>query len=157
MVDIISQPEVLEGVKQREQLFRDGLEAIQAKYPIIDEVRGKGLLLGLALTEEWRGRAKDIYAAAIEHGLFVLVAGANVVRLTPSLIITESDIKEGLDKLEAAIASLVKTLNEPLAHLVSGDLQEKDVCRSSNYSIRLLITTYLCRRIRFWLHVFTGR
>ncbi|KUJ00769.1 aspartate aminotransferase family protein [Vibrio sp. MEBiC08052] len=106
VVNIISQPQVLDGVKEKEQLFRDGLERINAKYPIFSEIRGKGLLLGAVLTEAWQGRARDILQAAGKAGVLVLVAGPNVVRFTPSLVIEDADIQEGLLRLEKAIASL---------------------------------------------------
>lgn len=106
VVDEVTKPEVLAGVKQREQWFREGLDRINAKYPIFAEVRGKGLLLGAALNEEWQGRARDILLAAGEEGLMVLVAGANVVRFTPSLVIDKADIDEGMARLERAIARL---------------------------------------------------
>lgn len=106
VVDEVTKPEVLAGVKQREQWFREALAEINAKYPIFDEVRGKGLLLGAALNEEWQGRARDILLAAGEEGLMVLVAGANVVRFTPSLVIDKADIDEGMARLERAIAKL---------------------------------------------------
>jgi len=107
VVDIISQPETLAGVIEREALFREGLEKINAKYHVFSEVRGKGLLLGAALNEEWQGRARDILVAAGKQGLMILMAGANVVRMTPSLIIEKEEIEEGLARLEKAIASLV--------------------------------------------------
>ncbi|MDW6091690.1 aspartate aminotransferase family protein [Vibrio rhizosphaerae] len=106
VVNITSQPEVLQGVKEKEQLFREGLERINGKYPIFSEIRGKGLLLGAELTEAWHGRARDILQAAGKAGLLVLVAGPNVVRFTPSLVIEDVDIQEGLSRLEKAIASL---------------------------------------------------
>ncbi|MDW6002764.1 aspartate aminotransferase family protein [Vibrio mangrovi] len=106
VVDITSQPQVLQGVKEKEQLFRDGLQQINAKYPIFSEIRGKGLLLGAVLTEAWQGRSREILQAAGKEGVLVLVAGANVVRFTPSLIIDDTDIHEGLQRLEKAIASL---------------------------------------------------
>ena len=107
VVDIISQPETLAGVIEREALFREGLEKINAKYNVFSEVRGKGLLLGAALNEEWQGRARDILVAAGKQGLMILMAGANVVRMTPSLIIEKEEIEEGLARLDKAIASLV--------------------------------------------------
>jgi acetylornithine/N-succinyldiaminopimelate aminotransferase len=106
VVDEVSKPEVLAGVKEREQWFRDALEQINAKYPIFAEVRGKGLLLGAALNEEWQGRARDVLLAAVEEGLMVLVAGTNVVRFTPSLVIDKADVDEGMARLERAIAKL---------------------------------------------------
>ncbi|MGD8111461.1 aspartate aminotransferase family protein [Vibrio sp. TRT 21S02] len=107
VVDLVSQPETLEGVKAREALFREGLTKINDKYQIFSEVRGKGLLLGAALNEEWQGRARDVLVAAGQQGLMILVAGANVVRFTPSLVISQQEIEEGLAKLDKAIASLV--------------------------------------------------
>ncbi|CCN85514.1 Succinylornithine transaminase/acetylornithine aminotransferase [Vibrio nigripulchritudo SFn27] len=107
VVDVVSQPDVLEGVKEREALFREGLSRINNKHPIFSEIRGKGLLLGAALNEEWQGRARDILVAAGNEGLMVLVAGANVVRFTPSLVISKEEVEEGLARLEKAIASLV--------------------------------------------------
>ncbi|HCG8222372.1 aspartate aminotransferase family protein [Vibrio parahaemolyticus] len=107
VVNEVTKPEVLAGVLEREALFRAGLEKINAKYNLFSEVRGKGLLLGAALNEEWQGRARDVLVAAGKQGLLVLVAGANVVRFTPSLVITQQEIEEGLAKLDKAIATLV--------------------------------------------------
>ncbi len=107
VVEEVTKPEVLAGVLEREAMFREGLEKINAKYNIFSEVRGKGLLLGAALNEEWQGRARDVLVAAGKQGLMVLVAGANVVRFTPSLVITQQEIEEGLAKLDKAIATLV--------------------------------------------------
>ncbi|HHC6599301.1 TPA: aspartate aminotransferase family protein [Vibrio parahaemolyticus] len=107
VVNEVTKPEVLAGVLDREALFRTGLEKINAKYNLFSEVRGKGLLLGAALNEEWQGRARDVLVAAGKQGLLVLVAGANVVRFTPSLVITQQEIEEGLAKLDKAIATLV--------------------------------------------------
>ncbi|MDF2154703.1 aspartate aminotransferase family protein [Vibrio sp. CAU 1672] len=107
VVEEVSKPETLQGVKEREALFREGLAKINSKYHIFSEVRGKGLLLGAALNDEWQGRARDVLVAAGKQGLMVLVAGANVVRFTPSLVITKQEIEEGLAKLDKAIATLV--------------------------------------------------
>lgn len=107
VVDIVSQPETLAGVKQREAWFREGLTKINDKYHVFSEIRGQGLLLGAALNEQWQGRSRDILLAAGEHGLMLLVAGPNVIRMTPSLLITQQEIEQGLAKLEQAIATLV--------------------------------------------------
>ncbi|EOU2464120.1 aspartate aminotransferase family protein [Vibrio navarrensis] len=107
VVSEVSKPETLQGVKEREALFREGLSKINDKYQIFSEIRGKGLLLGAVLNEEWQGRARDILVAAGKEGLLVLVAGMNVVRFTPSLVITKQEIEEGLAKLDKAIATLV--------------------------------------------------
>ena len=105
--DTVNTDEVLAGVKEREELFREGFAAINEKYNVFTEVRGKGLLLGAVLTEDFAGRAKDFLVASAEHGLMSLVAGVNVIRFTPSLVIPLEDIKEGLERFEKAVASLV--------------------------------------------------
>ncbi|WP_394243569.1 aspartate aminotransferase family protein [Vibrio astriarenae] len=107
VVDVVSDPQVLAGVKEREAWFREGLEALNNKYHLFSEIRGKGLLLGAALNADWQGRARDVLVAAGQQGLMVLVAGANVVRFTPSLVITKEEVDAGLARLDKALESLV--------------------------------------------------
>lgn len=106
VLDEVSKPNVLAGVKQREQWFRDALIEINEHYPIFSDIRGKGLLLGAVLNSDWQGRAHDILVAAGEEGLMVLMAGSHVVRFTPSLLIDKADIDEGMQRLQRAIAKL---------------------------------------------------
>ncbi|GAA0662710.1 aspartate aminotransferase family protein [Rheinheimera tangshanensis] len=106
--DTVNTPEVLNGVKQREQLFREGLAAINAKYDVFSEIRGQGLLLGAALNDKYQGKARDFMLAAADEGLMMLVAGYSVIRMTPSLIIPEADIAEGFKRLEKAVAKMVQ-------------------------------------------------
>lgn len=105
--DTVNTPEVLNGVKAREKLFKDALHAINAKYQVFSEVRGQGLLIGAALNTEWAGKSRDFMLAAAEQGLLVLMAGYNVVRFAPSLVIPEQDIVDGMARFDAAIAKLV--------------------------------------------------
>ncbi|MDD8059757.1 MULTISPECIES: aspartate aminotransferase family protein [Shewanella] len=107
VMDVVNTKEVLDGVKHREQLFRDGLAAINAKYNVFSEVRGKGLLLGAVLNEKYEGRSREFLVAAVAEGLMSLIAGANVVRFAPSLVIPEADIAEGLARFERAVAKVV--------------------------------------------------
>ena len=107
VIDIVDTPEVLDGVKARHQLFVNELNAINSKYNVFKEIRGMGLLIGAEVTEEYAGHAKDFLANAAQEGLLCLVAGPNVVRFTPSLIIPEADIKEGFARFERAVAKTV--------------------------------------------------
>ena len=107
VMDVVNTKEVLDGVKHREQLFRDGLAAINAKYNVFSEVRGKGMLLGAALNEKYEGRSRDFLVASVAEGVMTLMAGANVVRFAPSLVIPEADIAEGLARFERAVAKVV--------------------------------------------------
>ena len=105
--DTVNTPDVLNGVKKREQLFRDGLNAINEKYNVFSEVRGKGLLIGAVLNDKFEGRARDFLVASANNGLMNLVAGMNVIRFTPSLVIPFEDIKEGLARFEKAVSDVV--------------------------------------------------
>lgn len=107
VINEITKPGVLDAVETKSQRFRDGLKKINDQYGIFKEVRGMGLLLGAELTEDWAGRAKDFLGAALDEGLMMLIAGPNVLRFTPSLIIPDADIDEGLARFEKAVAKLV--------------------------------------------------
>jgi len=103
LLDIVSDPAVLQGVMDRRHRIETGLCALGEKYDVFSGVRGLGLLMGCMLTEPWQGKARDLMYAAQDEGVFVLVAGASVLRIAPSLIIPEEDIAEGLARLERAI------------------------------------------------------
>ncbi|QJR80566.1 aspartate aminotransferase family protein [Alteromonas pelagimontana] len=105
--DVVNDAAVLRGVTDKEKLFRELLDEINSKYNVFTEVRGKGLLLGCALNEEYAGRSRDFLNAATNEKLMCLVAGVNVVRFAPSLIIPEQDIREGLARFERAVAAVV--------------------------------------------------
>jgi acetylornithine/N-succinyldiaminopimelate aminotransferase len=106
--DTVNTEEVLTGVNTKAQLYIDGLNAINAKYNVFSEIRGKGLLIGAVLTEAYQGQAKAFLNAAMEEGLMTLVAGANIIRFAPSLVIPDADIAEGLARFEKAVAKLAK-------------------------------------------------
>ncbi|WP_100658013.1 aspartate aminotransferase family protein [Alteromonas flava] len=113
--DIVNTPEVMEGVLAKEALFRKHLDRINEKYQVFSEVRGKGMLLGCALNEKYQGRARDFMMAATEHHLMCLVAGANVIRFAPSLVIPDADIEAGLERFEKAVAQVVAATQESAA------------------------------------------
>lgn len=105
-VEEIAKPETLRNVIARGEQVRAGLAAIGQRYGIFDTVRGMGLLLGAPLSAAWKGRAKDVVAAALRQGLWILVAGPDVLRFAPSLLLTEAEAAEGLKRLDAACAEL---------------------------------------------------
>ena len=105
--DTVNTPEVLNGVKEKSALFRELLTNINDKYNVFTEIRGEGLLIGAVVTEQFKGRAKEFLVAGTEEGVMSLVAGADVVRFTPSLVIPEADIREGMARFEKAVAKVV--------------------------------------------------
>ena len=101
--DIINTTEVLDGVKARHALFMEGLRTINARREVFADIRGEGVWLGCELQEKWQDKAADVMRAAGDAGLLVLMAGPNVVRIAPSLIISLDEILEGLARLETAL------------------------------------------------------
>ncbi len=107
VMDEISSDAVLSGVRQKHQLFKEHFNQLQSEFDVFTEVRGEGLLLGIELAEAWHGKAKDFVNAALQEGVMILVAGPNVLRFAPSLIIPDEDIQEGVNRLRRAIERVV--------------------------------------------------
>ncbi|MEA3252809.1 MAG: aspartate aminotransferase family protein [Pseudomonadota bacterium] len=108
-LEYIDTPQVLEGVQRRHERFREHLDRLNSKYGVFQDVRGMGLLIGAQMAPEYEGRAKEILPLAIEEGVMALIAGPNVLRMAPSLVIPEADIDEGMARLDRAIARFVES------------------------------------------------
>ncbi|MEJ2177957.1 MAG: acetylornithine/succinyldiaminopimelate transaminase, partial [Gammaproteobacteria bacterium] len=106
VLEIVSSPELLGSVARKSDLLKHELEKLNQKYDLFAEVRGDGLLLGCELSEKWKGRARDILTRCAEQGLLILMAGNNVLRLAPPLIVEDGDIVGGVAIMEKAIKSL---------------------------------------------------
>ncbi|WP_035415769.1 aspartate aminotransferase family protein [Ferrimonas kyonanensis] len=106
VLGVVNTPDVLEGVTVKHRKFLEGLNAINDKYQVFSEVRGQGLLIGAVLNDDFAGRARDFLVASADEGLMCLVAGANVVRFTPSLVISDEEIELGLARFEKAVAKV---------------------------------------------------
>jgi succinylornithine transaminase family protein len=106
VLDMVNDPALLAGVRRRSELLHEGLGRLARRYGVFEPARGAGLLLGAPMSAAWKGKAKDVVNAALRQGLWCLIAGPDVLRLAPSLIIPEADIAEGLKRLEAACAEL---------------------------------------------------
>ena len=110
VLEIINTPEFLARVNHASEQLQKTLRGIIADYPqVFSEVRGKGLLLGLALSDKYRGRSKDVVAAAESEGLMLLVAGMDVIRIVPALIVSDKQIAEANQMLRKAIDAFLKS------------------------------------------------
>jgi acetylornithine/N-succinyldiaminopimelate aminotransferase len=107
VVDVLLAPGFLEGVRKKALLMRQRLAEVHDRHgDVIAEVRGEGLLLGLR-TNIPNGDLVDALRA--EHVLAV-AAGDNVVRLLPPLVISESEISEGMERLDRAASAIERSL-----------------------------------------------
>jgi acetylornithine aminotransferase len=83
--------------------LKEKLQELKAQFPIIKEIRGKGLLLGLLVGE----KAADIVTSARENEqLLVLLAGPEVVRILPPLNATKEELNKGLEALKLSFERL---------------------------------------------------
>lgn len=102
VVSRLSDPELQKGVVEKGEVLRKRFDQLRQRFPeLIKEVRGKGLILGLQLTQD----PTPIIKAARERGLLIITAGTNTLRFVPPLTITVEEIESGLNILEQAIES----------------------------------------------------
>ena len=70
----------------------------------VKEVRGRGLILGIQMSED----PTPVVKAARERGLLVITAGLNTLRFVPSLTVSGEEIVEGVKILEQALETVLK-------------------------------------------------
>ncbi|MBU6372203.1 MAG: aspartate aminotransferase family protein [Alphaproteobacteria bacterium] len=101
--DILNAPEFLARVQDISNHFGQALEGLKDRHPgLVQDVRGKGLLRGLKLSID----PKPVQNAARENKLLVGVAGDNVLRMAPPLVIEPSHIAEAVARLDAALGAV---------------------------------------------------
>lgn len=105
--DTINSPEVLQGINTKRALFIDELENINQQFNIFSQYKGKGLLFGAELTQPYHGKARDFLNVATEFKVMILNAGTSVLRFTPSLVISDEEIQEGMQRFAKAVAKVV--------------------------------------------------
>ena len=105
VLDVILAEGFIEHVAQMGLVLKQRLAELKDRHPnIIEQVRGEGLMIGL----KTRVLNTDFAAAARAAHLLTVPGGDNVVRLLPPLIITEDDIAEAFQRLDAACVALEK-------------------------------------------------
>lgn len=103
VLDVVLADGFLEHVRDVALVFRQGLAALQDRFPdIIEDVRGEGLMLGIKA----RIPVADLLKAVRAEKLLAVPAGDNVLRLLPPLITTAEDAREGLARIERAAEKL---------------------------------------------------
>jgi len=102
ILDVMAEPGFLDHVTAMGERLRSALEQMIPNHDhLFDSVRGKGLMLGLKLTDA--AVSRDFVAHARDnHNLLMVAAGENVVRILPPLVIDESHIAEAVEKLSEA-------------------------------------------------------
>ena len=105
-VRILLEENLLGHVEAMGRLLREKLEALQAKYSsLITEVRGMGLMAGIQFVESLS--SGDVCSAVREQGLLTAIAGDNVLRFVPPLVIQTEDVEEAAVMLDKTLATFV--------------------------------------------------
>jgi 4-aminobutyrate aminotransferase len=89
-----------------------GARALMAKHPIVGDVRGRGLMIGIELvrdrqTKERAARERDaVVREAFARGLLLLGAGANAIRVSPPLVLTKGQADTAVRILDESLAAV---------------------------------------------------
>jgi 4-aminobutyrate aminotransferase-like enzyme len=117
-IEVIESENLLEHSAKMGALLKKGLEALQARFEIIGDVRGEGLFLGIEIIESKAGkqpapdRALKLVTECENHGLLLGGGiptgglGTNTIRLCPPLVITEKQVATALDIIEDALSRI---------------------------------------------------
>jgi len=111
-INFLERERIIDKVVEQEKWLKERLESIKKKYPIIGDVRGRGLMIGVELVKDSAktpaaAEANAVRNSCLEKGLLIGVGGilTNVLRIQPPLVITD-------DQLDEAAAIIEKSLGE---------------------------------------------
>jgi len=102
--DVIEEEGLLENAKKVGKVFLEGVREIAARHPIITDVRGRALWIGLSLTDHDTAGAVEL--AAFRRGLLMLGCGDDAIRISPALTFREDQALVGLEIFEEAVAEV---------------------------------------------------
>ena len=103
---------LMRNAEELGHFLRGKLDALARRHPLIGEVRGCGLMIGIELVRNRRTRERAtserdaLVMAAFRRGLLVLAAGPNTIRLSPPLVITKDQAETAVTILDAALSDI---------------------------------------------------
>lgn len=118
-LDTITRPEFLARAIAIGKRMRSRLHALQSRFPrLIGDVRGLGPMLAIELVknvdtrEPWMEATQAVNAATLQRGLITIRAGlySNCVRFLPPLTLTDSEVDEGMDVVDASVAEVAERM-----------------------------------------------
>ncbi|EPT9255323.1 aspartate aminotransferase family protein [Vibrio alginolyticus] len=116
-MEAIEQDGLLDKAKADSQFMREKLLEMKAKYPVIGDVRGIGMLWGIELVTDHESKApaydeaEAVLYQCLNNGVSFKVSQGNVIQLSPPLVITREQLTEALAIFEEAIAKVCKDFN----------------------------------------------
>ncbi len=95
---------MLDNASSVGEIFLDGVRAIAERHPIITEVRGRALWIGLSFADH--DQALAVEQASFRKGLLMLGCGDDAIRISPPLVIREDQARAALEIFEEAGAEV---------------------------------------------------
>jgi 4-aminobutyrate aminotransferase-like enzyme len=114
-LDVIKSEHLMENARRLGGVTLKRLDEMKEKYEIVGDVRGLGLFVGAEIVKDKKSKARgekearDIMDYCFKHGLLLITAGRNTLRIIPPLNISEDELNEGLDILEEGISAINST------------------------------------------------
>jgi 4-aminobutyrate aminotransferase-like enzyme len=113
VLDVIQREDLVKRSATMGGIFIEGLRRLAAKRPCIGDVRGLGLMIGVEIVNDRASRepapqlTKRVQQAMRERGVLVSITGVHgcVLRITPPLVITESQVGMALETLDSALGA----------------------------------------------------
>ena len=111
-IEVLLDENLVENAAERGRQLHDGLTLLQEHYPVLGDVRGLGLMIGVEFsTPERRPDATTagrVLRRCLDQNLLLLNCGSykNVIRWIPPLVVTQDQIANGLAVFEAALADI---------------------------------------------------
>nr|WP_319557228.1 aspartate aminotransferase family protein [uncultured Vibrio sp.] len=116
-IEVIEQENLLDKAKVDSQFMCEKLLEMKAKYPVIGDVRGIGMLWGVELVADHKTKqrafdeAEAVLYQCLNNGVSFKISQGNVIQLSPPLIITREQLTQALAIVEDAIAKVCKDFN----------------------------------------------
>ncbi|MEK9634910.1 MAG: aminotransferase class III-fold pyridoxal phosphate-dependent enzyme, partial [Opitutae bacterium] len=102
VLDVIEKEDLVKAAREKGLALREGLSRLVERFPsILVEVRGRGLMLALALKDD----PADLIASLRERGLLVVGAAGNSIRFLPPLNASDAEIQKALNVTEEALTA----------------------------------------------------
>jgi 4-aminobutyrate aminotransferase-like enzyme len=117
-LEVMKTERLMENAKRLGEVAVKRLNEMEGRYEIVGDVRGLGLFVGAEIVKSKKSKvrgeqeAHQIMEYCFRHGLLVITAGRNTLRVVPPLNITEAELNEGLDIMEEAIATTNSTVSK---------------------------------------------
>jgi acetylornithine/N-succinyldiaminopimelate aminotransferase len=96
---ILSDPKFLAAVRQKGDYVKEKFQELSARFPVVEEIRGVGLMWGMQLSRD----GGPVVTACRERGLLINCTQGNVIRLLPPLIVEKRELDQGMEILGQAL------------------------------------------------------